>query len=235
MTDCSSGTDITENDFLAVQLTIEDEKVPEGDGNQWRFITLSFTFDPTTIRSSPIITTVNSEDRLQFCVHLGGYSAPTVVPGAMEIVAKETTVDIVIQQDGQASSENAVVTPVDPEEGSQLYKLRGFLCNETNHEITNPIPIYQGTLTKVCVTPTDDALASGVYMHAIDSFYWTRETIYQSAINPHQAAQPLTQVSCEPGMKVCSFVTMLKADFFYRLGRVVGAGVGWLQVSDING
>ncbi len=235
LTDCSGGTDVTENNYLAVEMQMEDESVPEGDGTKWRFVTLSFTFDPNTIRSSPIITTVDLEDRMQFCVRLGGYSAPTIVPGALEIVFKETTLDVVIQQDGQADPENSVVvveTQFDSDQqGSQLYQLRGFLCNETNHEIIDPIPIYQGTLTKVCVTPTEEALANGVFMHSIDSFFWTRETIYQASILPNQAVEPFAKVNCEPGMKVCSFVTLLKSDFFYRLGRVVGAGVGWLQVS----
>jgi hypothetical protein len=87
-------------------------------------------------------------------------------------------------------------------------------------------------VTRVCVTPTDDALKAGVYMRAIDSFYWTRETIFQTAIRPHQTAASLTMIECEPGMRVCAFSTLLKASFFYKRGRVDGAGIGWLQVCE---
>jgi hypothetical protein len=69
-------------------------------------------------------------------------------------------------------------------------------------------------------------------MRAIDSFYWTRETIYQTAIIPHQTAAPLTLIECEPGMTVCAFTTLLRASFFYKRGRVDGAGIGWLQVCE---
>ena len=233
MTDCSGGNDITDNDYLAVELAIDDDTILEGNGTGWRNVTLSFKFDPTTIRSSPILTTVNLQDRLQFCVHLSAFSAPTVVPGSLEISYKETTVDVLIAQDGQPSANSTVVTPVENDE-SDLYTLRGYLCNETNHEVINPNPIFQGTLVKVCVTPTDESRATGVYMHSIDSFYWMRETIYQTAIYPHQTTEPLSNITCEPGMTVCSFVTLLKGDFFYKLGNVVGAGMGWLQVSSMS-
>lgn len=236
-TECSSGgaNDITTNDYLGAELTIEDDTIPDGDGTAWRFITLAFTFDPTTIRSSPIFSDQGLDQYLEFCVRLSANSSPAVVPGALELYFKETSVSVLIQQDGQVDADQVVVTPAAPGSSgaTQAYKLRGFLCNETNHEIVDPPPIYQGMLTKVCVTPTADALADGIYMHAIDTFTWIRETIFQPAILPRQEVQELTKINCVPGMRVCSFVTLLKADFFYRLGRVYGAGVGWLQVSII--
>jgi hypothetical protein len=90
--------------------------------------------------------------------------------------------------------------------------------------------MYQGGKLRVCVTPREDAVAGGIFMRAIDNFYWTRESIYQPAITPHQQAAPLTRIECEPGMLVCAFETLLRAAFFYRPGRVDGYGIGWLQV-----
>jgi hypothetical protein len=233
--ECSPSTsdDITENDYLDVRITIEDETAPEGTGGSWRFITLSFAFDPDTIRRSPILVNEGLDTRLQFCVNLGAYSSPTVVPGALEIFRKVTSMDVLITQAGQIGIDNLVADPNGPneEEAEVRYRLRGFLCDENNDEIIDPLPIFQGVLTKVCVTPVDEALADGVYMRAIDSFYWTRETFYQPAILPRQTVAPLSEISCVPGMITCSFVTLLRGEFFYRLGRVYGAGVGWLQVS----
>lgn len=230
---CGNGgaSDITDNDYLEVAAEF-DENTPEGGGTAWRNVTLVFSFDPETIRQSPIITNEGLETNLRFCVRFSAYSAPTINPGAMEIFYKETFLTVDIQQAGNVDVDGYVLTPEDinQEEDTVSYKLRGYLCNETNHEIIDPIPIFQGMLTKVCVTPTDRALADGVYMRAIDSFYWTRETIYQTAITPHQTAAALTEINCEPGMIVCSFATILKGPFFYRLGRVDGAGFGWLQV-----
>lgn len=235
--DSNLNGDITDNNYLNVELTIEDETAPIGTGGGWRFVTLSFKFDPGTIRDSPILYNEGLDQRLKFCVRLGAFSSQTNVPGALEIFHKVTSMDVLITQEGLVGTDNLVTDPegTNQENAQVAYKLRGFLCNETNQEIIDPFPIFQGMLTKVCVTPIDEALADGVYMRAIDTFYWTRETIYQPAIFPLQTPAPLTEVTCEPGMKICSFVTLLRGDFFYRLGRVYGAGVGWLQVCIIIG
>lgn len=226
--ECGSG-DITDNDYLNAVIDY-DENLPNGDGTGWKLATLSLTFDPDTIRGSPIMTTVGREQRLQFCIRMGAYSSQTNIPGAMEIFYKETSIDVLITDEGGVDLDDSTGVSDGANGGGQLYTLRGYLCDQDDEEIIDPSPIFQGMPTKVCVTPVEQALQDNVYMHAIDSFYWTRETTYQAAITPKQEAAPLTIIDCEPGRVVCSFVTLLKADFFYKLGRAYGTGFGWLQV-----
>jgi hypothetical protein len=236
-TDCETGgEEITNNDagYFTYETQVDDESVPIGEGTAWRFMSVSMFFDPDSIRNSPIFqeaTSSNLDESIRFCVKAGAYSAPSVVPGSLEIFSKVTTIDLLITQDGSFNDKvNVTAGGVNEETTSTAYFLRGYLCDLENVEVIDPLPIFQGAPVKVCVTPREEALADGVYMRAVDSFYWTRESIYQAAIVPNQVAAPLTEIDCVPGMIVCTFLTLLKGDFFYKLGQVYGAGVGWLQV-----
>jgi hypothetical protein len=234
--ECGGGSnEITDyQEYLSIDLTHAPEsEYPEGDGTTFRNITLSLSFDPDTIRSSPIISEEGLDTVLGFCVSLGAYTADRINPGAVEVFYAETFVRLLILQNGDFDIEESVtVRPerIGEQRERQEYFLIGFLCNATNHEIVDPEPIYQGQTHRVCVTPTPEALRAGVYMRAIDSFSWTRLDIYQPAIVPPAEPAPLTEVDCEPGMEICSFETLFKAAFFYKLGRIDGMGTGWLQV-----
>jgi hypothetical protein len=231
---CGNGANvITENNYLAVGMR-HDGQTTTGEGTAFRNVTLSFTFDPETIRESPIINYDGLETTIKFCVRLSAYTADIINPGAVEIFYKETFMTVDIRQLGNIDGDEFVVDPDDiaNQVAEQKYYLIGYLCNTTNHRLYDPVPIFQGMATRVCVTPNDEARRDGVYMRAIDSFYWTRETIYQTAIIPHQTAAPLTLIECEPGMTVCAFTTLLRASFFYIRGRVDGAGIGWMQVCE---
>jgi len=220
----TNGVEITDNEgYFGFETEIVDEGLPVGDGTSWRFMSVSMFFDPDSIRKSPIFTTSNTAlaETIQFCVKAGVFSAPMIIPGALESFHKETKIDLLITQDGTISDNvNVTAGQQGSEEASTAYFLRGYLCDLENKEVIDPLPIFQGAPVKVCVTPTKEALDNEVYMRAIDSFSWTRETIYQAAIIPNQEAAPLTEINCVPGMVICSFITLLKADFFYKLGQV---------------
>jgi len=229
---CQEGSnEITENDYLSVELVGPEDGNTVGEGTTFRDFTMTLKFNPDTIRGSPILHETGLNTQLIFCVRLSAFTANVLNPVAVEIFFKQTTMTVDILQEGDFGAEEFVLSPdeIIDQTAEQLYTLEGWLCNATNHRVYDPIPIYQGTPTRVCVTPNAEARADGVYMRAIDSFYWTRDTIFQTAITPHQVAAPLTEIECVPGMRICAFTTMLRADFFFKRGRVGGAGFGWLQ------
>jgi hypothetical protein len=231
--ECREGADdITENDYLTAELMGPDDGNTVGEGNSFREFKMALSFDPESIRGSPILHETGQKIQLKFCVRLSAFSANALNPAAVEISYKQTTMTVDILQEGETGVDEFVLDAgeIVDETTEQLYTLEGWLCNETNHRIYDPLPIYQGRLTRVCVTPNAEAQADGVYMRAIDSFYWTRDTIFQTAINPRQNAAPLTEIECVPGMLICAFTTILRAGFFFKRGRVGGAGIGWLQV-----
>ena len=44
------------------------------------------------------------------------------------------------------------------------------------------------------------------------------------------ANDELTELTCPRGSTICSFETLLKADFYYKEGMILGYGEAWLQV-----
>lgn len=134
--------------------------------------------------------------------------------------------------------------PNDPgsENVFQNYFVEGFLCDDNLEEIVYLYPLVQGEKVKVCVKPTDDALADGVYMRRVDSFTYWRDnptagaTVTQIALTDGESANPaLTELFCERGWELCHFDTLLKSDFYFGTGRVFGYGEAWLQVRRARG
>ena len=75
--------------------------------------------------------------------------------------------------------------------------------------------------------------AEGAYLRYIESFTFVRLNTTQVAIEPGTfgvAANELTEVSCEPGSTLCSFETILGAEFFDSPGLVRGDGLAFLQL-----
>ena len=254
----NGGNDISENDYLTAEVVVDDKPEAEaiaGDDDEdphLRLVKLKFKINPDTIRTSPIFDNNSEGDdavgtttsggvgnnlaTLKFCVKLSSYTADARSnPGAIEIFVRETAFTFRMSQDGPLEVEQDIISNLPTNIiDDNVYELVGYLCNiDDNSEIIDPRPIYQGMIVQVCVTPNSRALQDNIYMHSIDSFYWTRESIYQPAIvpSPNQvAASSLTfNIQCLPGMTICTFQTILKNSFFYKLGDVVGYGIGWLQ------
>lgn len=119
----------------------------------------------------------------------------------------------------------------------QKYFVDGYLCDDQLQEIIYMVPLVQGSKVRVCVKPTDDALADGVYMRSVDSFTYYRDNlatgnrINQVALKDGASANlQLTEHFCERGWEMCYFDTLLNADFYFKAGRVYGYGEAWLQV-----
>jgi hypothetical protein len=243
-TSCGSSdinSDITTNDYLSATLTADDDTLsPPEDGSLsllLRNVTVELTLNPNTIESSPILIKNSNgvTSQIQFCIRLGAYSADVINPGALEVYTRDTFVTINVQQDEDYDELQDVVivpgadqTPLVP---SQYY-LMAYLCDAANQALT-VLPsffVYPEETIRVCVTPNPEALAAGVYMRSIDTFSWTRASIYQPALLQYQVNASLTTVDCSPGMTICTFLTTFKHAFFYSVGEVRGSGVGWLQV-----
>eukprot|EP00980_Cylindrotheca_fusiformis_P028946 scaffold22680_cov107-Cylindrotheca_fusiformis.AAC.15 len=229
---CRDGaTDITENNFLFISEETEEGAFDKrGDGTAFRNLIVGFEFDPLTIRDSPIFSEVGLDAYLNFCVQISAFLGDHRLPDRIELFTRQTFVSVEISQEG-GFRENVTVIPEDITEvgDNETYRLVGYLCDDDNVEILDPEAIWAGMSTKVCVTPDERARDAGMYMRAIDSFVWSRETISQTAIFSHQKAALMTDVDCVPGMLICSFKTILKMPFYYTEGFVDGGGIGWMQ------
>mmetsp|Transcript_48691 Transcript_48691/g.117777 ORF Transcript_48691/g.117777 Transcript_48691/m.117777 type:complete len:1161 (-) Transcript_48691:152-3634(-) len=217
----------------------EIQQQPMGDGDAYRDYKVSLIFDPEAVRFSSVFQVVNPTtlgSTVSFCVKVSAMSAEGINPVAVSLFERETFVTLEFLQTGEFSDEYIVSTDdsaVAVTEGKD-YFLMGYFCDEDNNEIggddNNIQPIFSGMPVRLCVTPDDVAKQANVYMRLIETFAWTRESIFQSAIDYLQVpANKFTTVDCQPGMLVCSITTYLKPQFFYRNGNVTGSGVGWLQ------
>mmetsp|Transcript_48693 Transcript_48693/g.117785 ORF Transcript_48693/g.117785 Transcript_48693/m.117785 type:complete len:1177 (-) Transcript_48693:145-3675(-) len=215
----------------------EIQQQPMGDGDAYRDYKVSLTFDPEAVRFSSVFQVVNPTtlgSTVSFCVKVSAMSAEGINPVAVSLFERETFVTLEFLQTGEFSDEYIVSTDdsaVAVTEGKD-YFLMGYFCDEDNNEIVgdNIQPIFSGMPIRLCVTPDEVARQANVFMRLIETFAWTRESIFQSAIDYLQVpANKFTTVDCQPGMLVCSITTYLKPQFFYRNGNVTGSGVGWLQ------
>jgi hypothetical protein len=117
---------------------------------------------------------------------------------------------------------------------NQVYQVVGFRCGANNVLISDTIPINQGTVVRVCVTPDAEATADGIKMRSIDIFTWSRTlpaVVTQAAIISRGtvAANQLTTLDPCRGNDICSFETILFANFYTALGIVTGSGVASMQ------
>ena len=112
--------------------------------------------------------------------------------------------------------------------------MAGFRCDANDALISNLTPINQGTVVRVCVTPDAEATADGIKMRSIDLFTWSRtlpSEVTQAAIISRGtvAANQLTTLNLCRGLPICSFETILFANFYTALGSVAGSGVASMQ------
>jgi len=96
------------------------------------------------------------------------------------------------------------------------YGAEAYLCDPANPLVSlDGTTFTQGSVVKVCVKPDQASIDDGLFLNFIDSFSWVRGAIEQPAVAAGlQADNGLTQFSCAPGAAVCSFVSMLYADFY---------------------
>jgi hypothetical protein len=124
--------EITNNDYLAVRKIIKDDSIPQGNGSLTRNVTLAFTFDPDTIRSSPILQSNGFDATVTFCVRTSAYTADIINPGKVEIMYRDTFLTLVVKLEGTFEVADAVLVPltIDDRYANQTYFLIGYLVSD---------------------------------------------------------------------------------------------------------
>eukprot|EP00980_Cylindrotheca_fusiformis_P013314 scaffold3389_cov119-Cylindrotheca_fusiformis.AAC.6 len=210
--DCSES--IVGNDYLVPEIAYDDNYDPNGLSN--REIKVQYTINYEVVEDSPVYTSISDgESKVDFCVSFILLSGV----GGQPISAIDTEISVLLKWDDTFGEEvNVGPTGRDENLARESYTVEGFLCDDNNEKIKFRVPKSQGSVTKICVKPTEDALAADVYMRRIDSFSFQRagvggvdgELITQDAIADGQTL-PLTEMTC------------------IRAGTVHGFGEAWLQ------
>jgi hypothetical protein len=212
-----------------------------------RSATVVAEFDPQTIFSATEIysESTNAEGQLsaqvQFCIRFGLYTSsdqPGISGDPVEVNFLETIITLTVDLTDGFEINGINVTPKDRlvRTANVAYLVRGYECDEVTKAAIADTSIArnQGEVITVCVTPEDEAKADGIFMRSIDSFVWSRDTdvIVQPAIEGNSPAGNLltdySPAACR-GTEICTFSTILFADFYFSQGTVDGAGIASLQ------
>ena len=233
--DSACTINITNNTYMVQSLLWGPSTSPDGTKN--RNMTVLYQVDPASIKTSPVWKEQGANQYfVSFCVEVALYSGDVYNPSSAQIISVDTTADIRVDLLGNFGVASGVgPADVQKEDASQVYYVEGFICDQNNQEIKYTQPKYQGSTIRVCVKPTDQALADGVFMRSVDSFTFQRvdggSQITQTALTGGASANPaLTTITCVRGSSLCYFDNLLKADFYYSPGTVSGFGEAWLQV-----
>jgi hypothetical protein len=222
--------------FELITTGIELESLT-GD-NMDRDVSVNITLDSASISDN---TLIYSEDTLgsqvtaeiRFCVRFG---LKTIGPTALEVNFLETLITLNVDLTDGFEIGSIAVEPKDKlvRTANQVYQVVGFRCDGDNNLISDLTPINQGSVVRVCVTPDAEAVADGILMRSIDLFTWSRalpNQVTQAAIigRDQVAANQLTTYDLCRGLGVCSFESILFANFYTALGSVAGSGVASMQ------
>jgi hypothetical protein len=219
-------------------ISYDDNPNPTGEKN--REVTVTYTIDPNEIRDEDVwIDNSDGTVYLSFCTAINLYTGPINDPGSGPYSKLDTVVNLQVDFEGGWDVELPVgPSDIRKENAHEIYLVEGFICDESNSLLDSEEPMKQGQKVRVCVKPTDEALADGIYMRRVDSFtfYRFREDgtqITQLALRDGKSANnELTELKCLQGSELCWFETLLKADFYYKAGMIMGYGEAWLQVRD---
>jgi hypothetical protein len=219
-------------------ITTGIEGAPLTGDNMDRDVSVNITLDSATISDNSLIY---SEDTLgsqvtaeiRFCVRFG---LKTLGPTSLEVNFLETLITLNVDLTDGFEIGSIAVEPKDKlvRTANQVYQVVGFRCDSDNKLISDLTPINQGSVVRVCVSPDAEATADGIKMRSIDLFTWSRTTpnaVTQAAIIARDtiAANQLTTYDLCRGDLVCSFESILFANFYTALGSVAGSGVASMQ------
>jgi hypothetical protein len=188
--------------------------------------------DPELIVSDSMIYSESVEGgqlfaAVNFCVRVG----LSIRGGSsFEVNFLETLVTLNVDLTDGFEIGTVAVAPKDVllKTANQAYEVEGYICGGTSSEANG-----QGSVIEICVRPKEAARNDGITMREIQSFEFTRlgdDAAGQKAIVAGQPSlNQLTTMDCLPGFEVCSFKTILFANFYKSSGTVAGNGIASMQ------
>jgi len=245
-----NGTALTDNTTIwkTPPSLIQNQQLINGDQQDSgtfgdRAATIMATFNPETVSKASIYkdtsTAGQASAEIRFCMRFGLWTSQANTP--VEVNFLETLVTLNVDLTDGFQIGNITVAPKNrlTRTANQAYKVKGYECTPSGTTFTELTDTQksrsrsQGEIITVCVEPDTEAKNDGIYMASIDKFDFTRgSSIAQSAIVNNGAAANLlttyTPGDCK-GAAVCSFSTILFAQFYATPGTVGGAGSASMQ------
>jgi hypothetical protein len=211
----------------------------QGDGSGFKRGKIDITIAPEEVTTNTNVyreATVEGEllGFVNFCVR---FSLTTGGASPIEVNFLETVVTLVIEfTDGFSIGSVSLDKRAKLiRTANQVYSLEGYQCNLAHAELTTAqknLAKTQGSVLRVCVRPDAEARSDGVYMREIIEFTFSRDSPAASQIaveNGGPSSDGLTDLFCTAGDAICSFSTILTAQFYRLSGFVTGSGLASMQ------
>ena len=226
------GNDLNDNGITSIITTV----IPEsGRAN------LSFVLDTSVLALNPDVFTASNDDttaEMKICSRFmlqtgdGGYEVN--FNEAVITITFDLTAGFTVDAFAVEAKDKCVTL------GEKEYGIEAYLCVPRypypEVTVTEANAFQQGSLISVCVTPDDPSIDDGIVLKEIENFKWTREDedgsnyIEQVAVeDSRRASNLLTELNCQSGWSVCSFSSILFAEFYKTAGEVAGSGTATMQ------
>lgn len=165
--------------------------------------------------------------KIEFCVRL---SLKLTTAAATEVNFQETIIQIFVDLSAGFTVNGISVTPKERliRTSTSAYEVSADLCG-------GPKTFNQGEVICVTVSPETAALTNGIKMRSIETFTFSGRDLNQVAISGNSAADLLTSYAACGGEDVCTFSTILRAEFYTPTAvegvgePVTGSGVALMQ------
>lgn len=195
----------------------EDEESMVEEGT--RMVRLTILMSQTEILDESYVSFSNSNAIVSFCTRLW-------VKGSAEVGTEQE--DYLIMEVDIGGANGILGLVPDP---FLNWGVDVFRCGTTFEEIAYPMPVMQGQLVRICLTPDQATRTDGVYMSTINSFNFRRGGVVQNAVTDGQLSDDsgATEILCNQGSELCAIDTVLHNDFFESTGEVLGTGQVFLQ------
>lgn len=223
-------TDSIDNSDYLVPVVVYDDN-PDPTGLKSRIVKVKYVIDYFKIQDSPVYSKEDNSIHIDFCTKFilmsdDGNKAVSTINGVVNFKLDDTG-----NFGGEFDLEDSYVGFVD-----KRYTVEAFFCDSQNKKIAYNSPKTNGDSVKICVTPSDDAIADGVYLERIDSFTLQRDDSSKSSkitqnVVKNGKAVDTSALSCVQGSELCYFAAIPDSGFYYGTGHIDAFGEAWLQVS----
>jgi len=246
--DCGNEDDLlTNNDTMETLVSEDDTPVGTGiDTNSKRIVTVSNSLVAQNITKSnsyKLKTTerIDDDKSIVYCVRFSLWNDDgTEGQNSTEINHLAVTITLSLDftdEDFSINGKSVEAKDRGVETTDDEFFVQAFICNDNGEKKTDVVPLRQGDLVRICVTPTEQAKEVGFRMRHIDKFTFVQGLTSQEAIlNEEAAPNFLTELTCNPGSEQCVFETLLFAYFFQNnpQDNVAGNGVATLQWGNVD-
>ncbi len=205
-----------------------------------------------------ISTIFSSEEQtnatMKFCLKYALWTGDEEDDSAIEINYLYNLLTVYLKYDGDFALDGFWVTEyipndddVDDDKKEKLEKekhiLQCYLCHPVTHVPTAPPPggFGKGDVVSICSEASQSVLDDNMILKGVDYFVWKRTQIWGGIpiITEQWAVKDgvpdaLSTYHCPPNALLCTFTTMLNAEFFTSAGSVEGIGSTTLEFGNMG-